>query len=158
MLSLSLRTSLRALHLPTKSHQSIRLPLSYIPKRAFTASTKRCDYHPDVSFGTFKELTAGDKSKGRIVLVDFYAEWCKPCHMLSPVLKSVATNPDVKSGSGLPVDVVTIDTEQAEGFELGQRYHVRALPTVIAFREGKNVLQFVGALPEKGVKDFLAKL
>ena len=45
--------------------------------------------------------------------------------MLSPVLKSIATDPDVKSGSGLPVDVITINTEDSEGFELGQRYHVR---------------------------------
>ncbi|KAL0577879.1 hypothetical protein V5O48_004115 [Marasmius crinis-equi] len=153
-----LKSGLRALHLPSKTlkpHQS--LP-SFTSKRSFAASARRRDYHPNASFATFSEQVASEKSKGRLVLVDFYAEWCKPCHMLSPILKSIATDPDIKSGTGLPVDVLTIDTETSEGFELGQRYKVRALPTVIAFQEGKSVMQFVGALPESGVKDFLAKL
>ncbi|KAF9265511.1 thioredoxin-like protein [Marasmius fiardii PR-910] len=156
-----LKPSLRTLQLATKTtkfHQSSRITIPFTSKRSFTASQKRRDYYPDASFGTFKELTAGEKSKGRLVLVDFYAGWCRPCHMLSPVLKGIATDPNIKSASGLPVDVVTIDTETGEGYELGQRYKVRALPTVIAFREGKDVLQFVGALPESGVKDFLQKL
>ncbi|EEB89792.1 hypothetical protein MPER_12077 [Moniliophthora perniciosa FA553] len=88
--------------------------------------------------------------------------------MLSPILQAIATDESIKSGTGKPVDVVTIDTESSEGMELGQRYkvsislvqmaRVRALPTVIAFRDGQQALQFVGALPKDGVKDFLKQV
>ncbi|KAJ3826437.1 thioredoxin-like protein [Lentinula raphanica] len=107
---------------------------------------------------TFKKVTSGPQSKGRLVLVDFYADWCQPCHMLSPILKSISSNPSIKSGTGLPVDVMTINTESEDGMELGRKYKIRALPTVIAFREGENVMQFVGALPEPQVHDFLTKV
>ncbi|KAJ3810851.1 hypothetical protein F5876DRAFT_40995, partial [Lentinula aff. lateritia] len=90
---------------------------------------------------------------------------------LSPILKSISSNPDARSGTGLPVDVMTIDTESEDGQELGRKFkvcieflavryttHITALPTVIAFRKGQNVLQFVGALPESRVYDFLGKV
>ncbi|KAH7873615.1 hypothetical protein EV359DRAFT_37048, partial [Lentinula novae-zelandiae] len=84
---------------------------------------------------------------------------------LSPILKSISSNPDARSGTGLPVDVMTIDTESEDGQELGRKFKVcieflaiTALPTVIAFREGQNVLQFVGALPESHVYEFLGKV
>jgi thioredoxin 1 len=64
----------------------------------------------------------------------------------------------VKAGSGLPVDLVTIDTEDIEGAQLGQKYKVRALPTVIAFQDGKPIDQFIGALNEQGVRQFLNKV
>ncbi|KIK59561.1 hypothetical protein GYMLUDRAFT_169617, partial [Collybiopsis luxurians FD-317 M1] len=85
---------------------------------------------------------------------------------LSPILERISKDPDVKSGTGLPVDVMTVNTESEDGMELSQKYKVcflqagpiRALPTVIAFREGKDVMQFVGALPEHEVKNFLNRV
>ncbi|ESK88038.1 thioredoxin [Moniliophthora roreri MCA 2997] len=142
------------------ANQSIKrsvLP-SLTAKRTFRVSSKCNEYYPDANFSIFKEVVQGEKGKGRLVLVDFYAGWCRPCHMLSPILKAIATDKNVKSGTGKPVDVVTIDTESTEGMELGQRYKVRALPTVIAFCDGQQALQFVGALPEDGVKDFLKQV
>uniref|UniRef100_A0A0W0EUH0 Thioredoxin domain-containing protein n=1 Tax=Moniliophthora roreri TaxID=221103 RepID=A0A0W0EUH0_MONRR len=97
-------------------------------------------------------------SPSYLLTSDRHFRWCRPCHMLSPILKAIATDKNVKSGTGKPVDVVTIDTESTEGMELGQRYKVRALPTVIAFCDGQQALQFVGALPEDGVKDFLKQV
>ncbi|KAG6910292.1 hypothetical protein DXG01_011689 [Tephrocybe rancida] len=113
----------------------------------------------------------------RLVLVDFYAEyvtfissiltpelmpafsdldsWCGPCHQLSPILEKFATDASVATGTGLPVDLVKIDTENKELLPLAQKYKVRALPTVIAFHNGEPVNQFVGALNEAGVKQFL---
>ncbi|KAE9394113.1 thioredoxin-like protein [Gymnopus androsaceus JB14] len=126
--------------------------------RTFSASASRSDHYPDADFSTFKKVTTGPQSEGRVVLVDFYADWCRPCHMLSPILKSISNDPDVKSGTGFPVDVMTINTESEDGMELSQRYKVRALPTVIAFREGQNVMQFVGALPESEVRNFLGRV
>ncbi|KAF5373812.1 hypothetical protein D9758_000740 [Tetrapyrgos nigripes] len=126
--------------------------------RAFHASQLTREHYPNANIGTFQRVTSSADSEGRLVLVDFYADWCKPCHMLSPILEDISKDPDVKSGSGRPIDVVTVNTESDEGFQLGQRYKVRALPTVIAFRDGKDVMQFVGALPATGVRDFLQKV
>ncbi|KAH9483899.1 Thioredoxin Y, chloroplastic [Psilocybe cubensis] len=88
----------------------------------------------------------------RIALVDFYADWCGPCHQLAPVLEKLTKEPST-SGSGLPLDLVKVDTESEDGIA-----KVRALPTVIAFRNGSPITQFVGAINEAGVKDFLSKL
>ncbi|THU82891.1 thioredoxin-like protein [Dendrothele bispora CBS 962.96] len=139
--------------------RSTRLPLALIRHaRAFHASSSAAEHYPNADFGTFKRLTTGPDSEGRLVLVDFYADWCKPCHMLSPVLEKISKDPEIKSGSGRPIDVVTVNTESDEGFQLGQRFKVRALPTVIAFRDGKDVEQFVGALPDTGVRQFLQRV
>jgi len=91
-----------------------------------------------------------------VVLVDFYAEWCNPCKMISPLLEKLTADATVKTGSGRSLDLVTVDTD-AE-FELAGKYQVRALPTVIAFRDGKKVDQFVGALNESAIRQFLGKL
>jgi len=94
----------------------------------------------------------------RIVLVDFYADWCGPCHALSPVLKKLTS--ERVAGSGCKLDLVTVDIEDEAngGFDLGQQYKIRALPTVYAFRGGKPLTSFVGALNESGVQEFLDKL
>ncbi|KAJ6597172.1 thioredoxin-like protein [Mycena vulgaris] len=93
----------------------------------------------------------------RVVLVDFYADWCGPCHTLSPILKNLTSTR--AAGSGSKLDLVTIDIEdESGGQELAQQFKVRALPTVVAFRGGESQDRFVGALNEGGVKQFLDKL
>jgi len=87
----------------------------------------------------------------------FSASWCGPCHQLAPIVEKLTNEPN-KSGSGLPFDLVKIDTDTEIGQALGGQYKVRALPTVIAFRNGKIISQFVGALSEAEVNKFLDKL
>lgn len=101
--------------------------------------------------------------------------WCGPCHTLSPVLERLTSNSDTQTQSGLPLDLVKVNTEDDDGLSLGQKFkvsagfmtrnftptycpQVRALPTVIAFRDGEPVDQFVGALSESAVRDFVRKL
>jgi len=91
-------------------------------------------------------------------LVDFYADWCGPCKLLSPILEKITTDPEIKSGTGLPLDLVTVDTDDPDGFELGQKFKVRVLPTVFAFRNGELVDNFVGALNERDVRKFLERV
>ncbi|CCM04404.1 uncharacterized protein FIBRA_06581 [Fibroporia radiculosa] len=73
--------------------------------------------------------------------------------MLSPILEKLTDDPEVKSGSGLSLDLVTIDTDTE--VELAQEYNVSSLPTVMAFKDGKPVNRFIGALPEPQVRAFL---
>ena len=81
------------------------------------------------------------------VLVDFWADWCAPCKMLMPVLLKLS---DEYAGKFL-LAKVNSDEQQA----LAARYGVRSLPTVMLFRHGEVVDQFMGAQPESVVREML---
>lgn len=97
-----------------------------------------------------KLLTLTDKNfnqqtKEKIVLVDFWAEWCAPCRMMAPILNDLAN----ELPEGKYVGKVNIETYQS----MAQRFNVRNIPTLILFKEGKEVDRFVGVK----TKDFLLK-
>jgi thioredoxin 1 len=99
------------------------------------------------------------QAKDRLVLVDFYADWCGPCRQLSPVLEKLCSDASIKSGVGrLPVDLVKVDVESDDGSLLAQQYGVSALPTIFALRDGQIVDHFRGAIPEPAVREFIEKL
>ncbi|PBK92808.1 thioredoxin-like protein, partial [Armillaria gallica] len=104
---------------------------------------------------TFKKVTTAE---GRIVLVDFYADWCQPCKVLSPILEQLTDDPATETASRQPLDLVTINSDSEEGRELCQRFKVRALPTVVAFQGGKAIKTFTGALREHQVRQFLREI
>ncbi|HGG60905.1 MAG TPA: thioredoxin [Gammaproteobacteria bacterium] len=81
------------------------------------------------------------------VLVDFWADWCQPCRMLMPVLGKLA---EEYKGQFI-LAKVNSDENQA----LAQQYGVRSLPTVKLFKQGQPVDEFMGALPEGQVREFL---
>ena len=81
------------------------------------------------------------------VLLDFYADWCGPCKMLSPVLQELA---EEKSGT-LKVGKVNVDEQP----ELASQFGVMSIPTLLVFRDGKLVNQAVGARPKAGVLELL---
>ena len=83
------------------------------------------------------------------VLVDFWADWCQPCKSLMPILSKLA---DEYRGAFILVKVNT-DENQALASQLG----VRSLPTVMLFKDGKPVDQFMGAIPEAEVRKFINK-
>ncbi|KAF5386997.1 hypothetical protein D9615_001574 [Tricholomella constricta] len=146
--SLAIRSLQRASLKSTKCARALAF-------RKLHSTALRAEQYADASLETYDKVV---NTKDRIVLVDFYAEWCGPCHQLSPILKDIATDTSVKSKSGLPIDVVKINTENQELIPLAQKFSIRALPTVIAFRDGEPIDQFVGALNAAGVKEFLQRL
>jgi thioredoxin 1 len=77
------------------------------------------------------------------VAVDFFAEWCGPCKMLSPMLEKLS---DQYTGR---VKVVKVDVDSEPG--LASRFGIRGVPTMIFFRGGKAVDQVVGLLPPAGL-------
>lgn len=81
------------------------------------------------------------------VLVDFFAEWCGPCKAMEPIIEEVAKEYEGKFTIGkLDVD--------AEG-DLAQQYGVMSIPTMIFFKDGKEVERFSGAVPKETLKSKL---
>ncbi len=91
-----------------------------------------------------------ERSKAVPVLVDFWAEWCGPCRYLGPILEEV-----VEEYSGQVV-LAKVDTDR--NFKLAQRYRIQTIPNVKAFAKGKVVNEFVGALPEASIRQFIQLL
>ena len=82
------------------------------------------------------EQSVVEASRDRLVLVDFWAQWCGPCKALAPILEEIAT---ARADS---VKIVKVDVD-AEA-RLAQNNGVRAMPTLVIYRDGRAVGQLVG--------------
>lgn len=82
------------------------------------------------------------------VLVDFYADWCTPCHMVSPIIEQVSEeNGDIKVGK------VNVDEQP----EIASMFGVMNIPTFIMFKEGKVVDRVMGAVPKSAILKMIGK-
>lgn len=81
-----------------------------------------------------------------LVLVDFYADWCGPCKMLSPVMEEISDEID-------KVKVVKINVDEAQ--DLAKKYGVMSIPTVYLFDGGMNAGKFVGLKSKEDIIDFI---
>ena len=91
-----------------------------------------------------------ERSSELPVLVDFWADWCQPCHMLAPVIEKAV------AAQGGKLELVKLDVEANK--ETAARFGVRGLPTVKAFRDGQVVDEFTGAQPAPVVERFIDAL
>ena len=84
------------------------------------------------------------------VIVDFWAEWCGPCHAVAPVLDRIA---EERSGQ-LRLVKVNIDEEQ----ELAHRYGIASIPTIVLFKDGQPAAAAIGAQPKQMLERSLGLL
>ena len=103
----------------------------------------------DVSDADFAQ-TVVEESRRRPVVVDFWAAWCQPCRVLGPILENVA---EEKQGAFL---LAKLDVDQNP--LISRQFRVTSIPSVWAFADGKAVDQFVGAIPEAAVREWIDRL
>ncbi len=109
----------------------------------------RSDYIKIVNESDFEyEVIA--YSRQAPVIVDFWAEWCKPCKSLTPLLEKFA----IEGQGSFMLAKVNVDDNP----NLALRYGVRSIPNVKAFRDGQVVSEFLGLQPEPRVKEFIHNL
>ncbi|MEU3642041.1 thioredoxin [Lentzea sp. NPDC034063] len=85
------------------------------------------------------DATFEEKTRTGTVLVEFWAQWCGPCHMLSPVLDEIDRERD---------DLTVLKINADENTATARDYQVMSLPTMLLFRDGVPIRQIVGARPK----------
>ena len=88
-------------------------------------------------------------SNAQPVMVDFWAEWCRPCHMLAPTVAEIAHDYAGK----LKVTKLNVD----EAMNSAGRYNIRGIPTLLVFKNGQVVEQIVGAVPKEQITKALER-
>jgi thioredoxin len=89
-------------------------------------------------------------SNSQPVMVDFWAEWCRPCHMLSPTVDQIAKEYEGK------LKVVKVNVDESSNSAV--RYNIRGIPTLLIFKDGQVADQIVGAVPKEQIKRVLGRL
>ena len=81
----------------------------------------------------------------KTTIVDFYADWCGPCKMMSPVIDKIAE----ENSENIKVGKVNVDENQ----ELAMKYNVMSIPTILVFKEGKISKTFIGVTSKQEIEE-----
>lgn len=94
--------------------------------------------HLDLTSETFQKEVLEENDK--IVIVDFWADWCMPCHMLSPVIEEISEEFKDK------VKVCKLDVDNNS--DIASKYEIMSIPNVVFFKNGKEVSRLIGVRPK----------
>lgn len=94
---------------------------------------------------SFNEIVQSDKP----VLVDFFATWCGPCKMMSPILQ------ELKKAMGEKITIIKIDVDRNP--EISSQFQVQGVPTLILFKEGQVKWRQSGVIPAKQLEQVIGK-
>ena len=107
------------------------------------------DSEAEITEEEFNEII---NNSHKVVVVDFFAEWCMPCLMLAPIIDELAEQENLKE---VKFTKVNVDDNQ----ELAQKYNVSSIPCLIIFKEGKEVDRIIGTqsgeIIEEKIKSYL---
>jgi thioredoxin 1 len=90
-----------------------------------------------------------EKIKESVCIVDFFAQWCGPCKMMSPIFEALAEEYNGKC------NFFKIDVD--ENSEIAEKFSVMSIPTLVIFKNGEKVATNIGALPKDALKNFIDK-
>lgn len=102
----------------------------------------------DADLDSFQSVVL-DASHRHSILVDFWADWCAPCHALSPHLERVV------SELGGQILLAKVEVDEGENMRLAGHYRLRGFPTVILFQRGEEQGRFSGARSSHQIRDWL---
>ncbi len=91
-----------------------------------------------------KEVLNSDKK----VLIDFYADWCGPCKMVSPIIAEIG-----QENKNIKVVKINIDDEK----ELTKKYKITSIPTLVVIKNGKEITRGIGALSKQRILELISK-
>lgn len=95
-----------------------------------------------VNKDNFEEI----KNSNKTVLLDFYADWCGPCQMVSPIVDEIA-----EENAGVLVGKINVDKES----ELAAAFSVMSIPMLVVMKNGRIINQAVGAMPKESILKML---
>ncbi len=82
------------------------------------------------------------------VIVDFWADWCVPCKLIAPILEELAT----EHAGKLKIGKVDVDDQR----DIGSKYNIMSIPSLLVFKDGQVVKQHVGAAPKATLEDLIS--
>lgn len=106
------------------------------------------DFIFEANLEDFNEVVI-EASNQQVMLVDFWAEWCAPCHGLAPHLVRVVEE------LGGKVRLAKVEVDEGENMKLAGKFKLRGFPTVILFIDGQEIARFAGARATHWIRDWL---
>lgn len=101
---------------------------------------------------TRKEFDENVLNSKKVVLVDFWAQWCPPCRAMAPILEATARDMEKD------IDIVKVDTEATrDNNQLAIEYRIQSIPNMKIFKDGKLVDEVIGMRPQSALEDILKK-